>query len=298
MPLLSSLLLVATAHVIRTEDPLEWLYTCLIPRAAKISISVVAILLIRALMAEAERVRCVRCRIQRFGRKALLITSSSFLFVASCLYRALNIADEGAFLCRGPETVFNAPAAGRLVATIGELALIVQMQAYLHDTARRLAVPRSISACRMNTLIPGVVAESCSWLGVVTGMARFFCAEYVCWVAIAAMWAWDAAELLHKSARRGDGTVHAAILIASLGLATFNLGHELPHFFSAVPLNAGNSTASPARATPFSCTQDAESPIWLSRLPFFLVYFIGASTASTTLAARYHLRGATTAVGQ
>lgn len=230
--------------------------------------------------------------LQKFGRKALLITSTSFLFAASCLYRALNIADEGAFLCRGPKSVFNAPAAGRAVATVGELALVLQLHAYLKDTAKRLNVQRAISAARWRTLAPAIVAEMSSWLGVITGVSRFFCAEYLCWVAIAIMWAWDAAELLHKSARRGDGTIHAAILLASLSLASFNLVHELPHFFVATPLNTDGHSTTPARPTPFSCTQDVDSPIWLSRLPFFFTYFIVASAASTALAARYHLRGA------
>ena len=46
-----------------------------------------------------------------------------------------------------------------------------------------------------------------------------------------------------------------------------------------------------ARPTPFRCTQDADSPIWEARLPFFVTYFIGASACSATLAARYHWRG-------
>ena len=237
----------------------------------------------------AEKSACLsEHRLQRFGRKSLLITGCSFVFAASCLYRALNVADEGAFLCRGPKTLFNVPAAGRAVATVGELALVVQLASYLGDTARRLGVRRLLSpSC---TLAPAVVAECCSWLGVLTGVARFFCAEYLFWVWIACIWAWDAAELLHRSARRGDTVVHAALVAASLGLIAFNCAHELPHFFTAVPLNAIDG-ASPARPTPFSCTQDADSPIWHERLPFFVTYFVGASTLSTTLAARYHLRG-------
>jgi len=170
---------------------------------------------------------------------------------------------------------------------------VLQLHAYLKDTAKRLNVQRAISASRWRTLAPAIVAETCSWMGVLSGVSRFFCVEYLCWVAIALMWAWDAAELLHKSARRGDGTIHAAILVASLSLALFNLLHELPHFFVAAPLNADGETATPAHPTPFSCTQDVDSPIWLARLPFFVAYFIVASAASTVLAARYHLRGST-----
>merc|ERR1719473_1740680 len=290
MPAISALLLLATSRAVSTNDPLEVLYSCLIPRSAMLSVMVVATLLIRALIREAEKARIVQqARLQKFGRKGMLITTTSFLFVLSCWYRGLNIADEGAFLCRGPKSIFNAPAAGRSVATIGELALVVQLQAYLNDTARRLQVSHSISSSLWNTIIPAVVAESCSWIGVLTGISRFFCMEYVCWVVIAFAWAWDSAELLHKSARRGDGTVHAVIFVASISLAFFNAFHELPHFFVAEPMNGAGAIQ--ARPTPFSCTQDADSPIWMSRLPFFLTYFVGASGASTTLALRYHVRG-------
>ena len=123
------------------------------------------------------------------------------------------------------------------------------------------------------------------------GVSKFFCAEYLCWVLIAMMWAWDAAELLHKSSRRGDALVHAALVAASLALVAFNLAHELPHFFVATPQNAVAST--PARPTPFACTQDEDSPIWTARLPFFVTYYLGASACSAILAARYHMRGAT-----
>ena len=57
----------------------------------------------------------------------------------SCFYRAINVADEGAALCRSPGSVFNMPAAGRAVATVGEIALVVQISEYISDTARRLA---------------------------------------------------------------------------------------------------------------------------------------------------------------
>lgn len=193
-------------------------------------------------------------------------------------------------MCRGPGTVFNAPAAGRAVATIGELALAVQVKSYLEDTALRLGV-RSKSMSSLS-IAAAVVAEGCSWLGVLTGISRFFCVEYCFWVAIAAMWGWDAAELLHKSTARGDAIVHAMILSASLALIVFNLVHELPHFFVAKPMNADLASNTLAMATPFACTQDANSPIWLTRLPFFVTYFAGASASSTILAARYNLGNA------
>jgi hypothetical protein len=169
---------------------------------------------------------------------------------------------------------------------VGELALVVQIHSYLDQTAQRLGVSRSGSSASLTcSLTPAIIAEICSWLGVLTGVARFFCAEYMMWVAIAGIWAWHAAELLHKSCRTGDAIVHAALVAASLALVGFNLLHELPHFFAATPLNAA-AAGSRGVATPFSCTQDAASPIWLARLPFFVTYFVGASVGSTTLTAR------------
>ena len=86
----------------------------------------------------------------------------------------------------------------------------------------------------------------------------------------------------------GDALIHACIVVGSISLVTFNLLHELPHFFSAKP-DAGVEAR--GAVTPFACTQDAESPIWLERLPFFVTDFIGASWCSTAIAARYWLRG-------
>jgi hypothetical protein len=61
------------------------------------------------------------------GRKGLMVCASGLLFAASCFYRALNVADEGAAMCRGRPTAFNSPVVGRSVATIGEVALVVQV---------------------------------------------------------------------------------------------------------------------------------------------------------------------------
>merc|ERR1719456_237398 len=304
MAAFTSLLLVLTSHFLHADDPLEHIYTCLLPRAAALSTFIAALLSMRALIKTIEEMSSLgiglvnaspaggsRPRLAKFGRQGTLICASSFLFAASCVYRALNVADEGAYLCRGPKSIFNAPAAGRAVATIGELALVMQIKHYLEDTARRLgAARRSPSRSGRGCVWLALAAECCSWAGVLTGISRCFCVEYLCWVGIAILWAWDAAELLHKSSTRGDAIVHAALVCASLGLVGFNLAHELPHFFSATPMNAVEAT--PARATPFSCTHDADSPIWLSRLPFFVTYFAGASACSAILAARYLARGA------
>ena len=288
MPIFSSLLLCATAAVFTTTDPLAFIYDCIVPRASALSFFAVSLLLLRSLAKALQKRACSR-KLQDFGRKGLIITGSSCLFAASCVYRAINIADEGAFLCRGPRTVFNVPVAGRAVATIGEVALVFQLRNYVEDTARRLTLN---GRCASSFSIrPVIAAEMCSWIGVLSGTSWFFCVEYMLWVIIAAMWVWDTAELFHRSTRRGDALVHALLLAASLGLIAFNIGHELPHFFTAQPLNADADSQAPARPTPFACTQDADSPIWQARLPFFVTYMIGASTLSVALAARYHMRG-------
>ena len=270
-----------------TEDPVDLIYS-LLPAASLLSLTTAALLVLRAATATIHD-RCLSAARPRCGRKALLVSACSTIFTLSCVYRSLNIADEGAFLCRTRATAYNAPVSGRLVATLGELALVVQVRSFIEEAARRLRVARIASAW---TVAPTVVAETFSWLGVLTGVSRFFCAEYCCWVVIAGMWAWDAAELLHKSRRATDAIVHALLVCASLSLIAFNVLHELPHFFSAVPLT-GNSdvTAGPATRpspTPFSCTHERDSPIWTSRLPFFVTYFVGASACSATLAARHH----------
>lgn len=290
MPAVASLLVLATAQLLRADDPLDKIYACLLPRAAMLSLFSAILLLMRATAHRCEKTSCMRRlrRVPRFGRKGMLICGASVLFAASCVYRAINVADEGAYLCRGPTSAFNAPASGRAVATIGELALVLQVSSYLADTALRLAGPAALSP--RYTMSVAAVAEACSWAGVLTGTAKCFCVEYVCWVGIALLWAWDASELLHKSTKRGDTIVHATLVAAGLGLAAFNIGHELPHFFVATPLNAPGVSESGV-ATPFSCTQDAESPIWFTRLPFFVTYFAGASACSATLAARYMASG-------
>jgi hypothetical protein len=273
---------------------LDVIYDRALPAAALMSLTLGLLLLlrtgVRSLQPPAERAPRRR-RLPQFGRKGLLISASSILFTFSCLYRALNVADEGAYLCRSRSTPFNAPAAGRFIATVGELALVFQLTVYLADTSARLGVRRSgFSSNCLYTMVPAVLAESCSWAGVLSSTAAFFCAEYVTWVCIGAMWAWDAAECLHHSARRGDTLTHGAIVVASLSLILFNLCHELPHFWDAQPL-APPPAQGGSRA--WACTEDHDSAIWLERLPFFVCYFFGASWCSTAVASRYFLRGRT-----
>jgi hypothetical protein len=45
----------------------------------------------------------------------------------------LPLQDEGAATCRGKPTPFNAPAAGRSIATVGEIALVVQVSVLQDD---------------------------------------------------------------------------------------------------------------------------------------------------------------------
>jgi len=242
----------------------------------------------------AARHALAACTPVRFGRKGLAVATSSLLFIASCCYRAVNVADEGASMCRGPATPFNAPVAGRAVATVGEIALVVQIATFLDDTSRRLGIGDAsrlrFSSRKRFTLLPVCLAECFSWMGVLTGMSRFYCCEYCVWMLISLSWAWDAAECLHKSSRWSDTVTHACLLVGGLCLFAFNAFLEIPHFFRYHP---SDSMASDdvERLSIFECYQDRDSPLWLKRLPFFFCYFFGCSWASAALSYRYLRRG-------
>lgn len=294
---------------------LDGLYDVGIPSLAYSALIATMLLGVRTSVAMLEAVRGkiaraagIKRKLPTYGRKGLLVTTSSVLFCTSCAYRSHFIADEGAFLCRGPPSAWNAPWAGRLVATVGELALIMQLSTYFEDTARRLDVPSILFAAKRRTLPLGVLAESLSWAGVMAGEPRFFCLEYVCWMGIGAMWAWDAAELLHRSRLWGDSAIHALLVVVSLGLVVFNALHELPHFFwhhseshselpsaGAVSRNdldtLSTSTRPLAQGNAFHCVQEKDSPIWRARLPFFVTYFVCCSWLSAALSTRYYLHG-------
>jgi hypothetical protein len=124
-------------------------------------------------------------------------------------------------------------------------------------------------------------AELMSWTGVLTANARFFCAEYTLWCIIALTWAWDSAELVHKSQRWGDLTVHSGLLLVGIGLFLFNACFEIPHFFSNYERASAGTDESGSGL--WTCLQDEASPIWLKRLPFFFCYFFGCSWCSVAL---------------
>lgn len=301
--------------MVLTQSNIDYLYDEVIPCTAFCALLAAVLLLIRAGVQGLEFCRGrvarelgVKFQLPKYGRKGLLITGSGVIFVFSCLYRSLQIADEGAFLCRGPPSIFNAPWAGRLVATIGELSLVLQIAVYLEDTARRLNVKGTLFASRNRTLPLALLAESLSWTGVLSGIPTFFCLEYMCWMVIGGMWAWDSAELLNRSASFGDTCVHAILMVLSLCLLLFNALHEMPHFFGyskdAQAVDPGQSLAAtvhtnataipqlcPLRGNAFSCMQDVASPLWRKRLPFFICYFAGASMMSTSIGLRYTIRG-------
>lgn len=257
-----------------------------VPAAALGALLVSAVVLLRSVAWRLER-SCRPERRPRFGRKGLVVSAASLLFVASCFYRAIFVADEGASLCRGRPSVFNAPVSGRLVATVGEIAVVVQLSFYLDDTARRLDVKRGLwAAYKRFTYAPVVLAECLSWCGILTGVPQFFCCEYAVWMLIAASWIWDSAELLTKSVRHGDVLGHATLLLAGMALFLFNACHEMPHFF----LHQAATASSQGNA--FSCQQDIFSPIWEKRLMFFVTYFFGCSWCSVAVSLRYLLRGA------
>jgi len=236
----------------------------------------------------------------KFGRKGLVVSTSSLLFIASCCYRAVNVADEGASMCRGRSTPFNAPVSGRAVATAGEIALVVQIATFLDDTSARLGIGGAsrlrFSSRKRFTLFPVCCAECFSWMGVLTGMSRFYCCEYCVWMLISLSWAWDAAECLNKSARWSDILTHASLLVGGLSLFAFNAILEIPHFFTYHPSDSMESDTV-ERLSIFECYQDRDSPLWLKRLPFFFCYFFGCSWASAALSYRYLRRGLSPKMG-
>merc|ERR1711988_55677 len=276
-----------------SADGLKLLYEALIPFGAGLA------LFTAYTMAVIQGVRQMQAlklpEASEFGRKGILISTASVILVLSCLYRSVFVASEGAALCRGSPSVFNAPVAGRSVATFGEIAFAVQVGTYIADTAKRLGVRGRVWTSSL-LLVWGSVclAEALSWSGVVSGNARFFCIEYFTWCAIATAWAWDSAELLGKSRRWGDILTHCTILFMSLGLFSFNAFMEIPHFY----LNYQRAVAGVADDTVggtsmWECLQDPDGPIWIKRLPFFFCYFFGCSWSSVALSYRYLLRGQT-----
>jgi len=235
---------------------------------------------------------------QKFGQKSLIVSAASILFVFSCVYRALNIADEGAATCRGPSTIFNAPVAGRFVATIGEVALVVQVATYISVTSERLAAKQGMwrkvfqrwTSVRFSTIVPALCAEAMSWTGVLSGNSKFFCIEYILWMIIAITWTWDGAGMLQKSAHWKDQFAHASLLLAGLALFVFNAFYEIPHFFKYDRAIDADSAANQVHIGIWECSQDEHSPLWLKRLPFFVCYFIGSSWCSVALAYRFQRR--------
>lgn len=234
---------------------------------------------------------------KKFGRKCLVVSATSILFVFSCFYRSVNIADEGAATCRGTPTAFNAPVSGRFVATIGEVALVVQIAVYIRETSQRLQIQqgrlwaklfKAYTSVPFSTIVPACAAECLSWSGLLSGNSKFFCAEYVMWMIIAVTWAWDGAELLNKSKRLSDQIAHGGLLLLSLGLFFFNAFVEIPHFFR---YHRGDtiqaSISEQQHAGIWECYQREESPLWFKRLPFFVCYFIGSSWCSVAITYRF-----------
>jgi len=263
------------------------LFDLLLPFLAGLALFVTILILFRVLAQKLLR-ECVPGA-PEFGRKAILVTTSALLFSGSCFYRALNIADEGAATCRGAPTPFNAPAAGRFVATVGEIALVVQMSIFIHDTAERLGATQGLwstfveryTSIPFTTITPVLIAECMSWTGVLSGNSKFYCAEYVIWMIIAFTWAWDGAELMHKAQDMKQTLTFAGVMIGGLALFFFNAFLEIPHFFqysrpSEVPT-----------AGIWECFQNRDSPLWVKRLPFFVCYFVGAAWSSVAISHRF-----------
>jgi len=270
---------------------IDLLFDVMIPMFATLAFLVAGLLFVRQI---GKYMVCTGAKRRKAGRKFLVAAGCCLLFSFSCFYRSVNIADEGAAKCRNAPSAFNAPWAGRAVATFGEIALVKQIADYIDTTAAKLGVTGSQGWWQWQrdylgmrngmwnssiwlTLLPVCLAECFSWSGVLSGKSRFYCAEYVVWCGLAIIWTWDAAELLHKSRRAGDILTNACLLSAGIGLFTFNAFFEIPHFFSYQ-----RESVEDAKGI-FECIQDKDSPLWLKRLPFFFSYFFGCSWMSVIL---------------
>ena len=111
---------------------LDALFDYLIPGLALGALFITVLLTVRQI-ARVVVAQHQDSRLPRFGRKGLIGTGCSVMFAFSCVYRALNIADEGAAMCRGSPTPFNAPVSGRFIATLGEVALVVQLNIFINE---------------------------------------------------------------------------------------------------------------------------------------------------------------------
>jgi len=269
----------------KSKRQLDILMDYVIPYGACVSMVVSVLLSVRH-FAKYFETKCLSEseKRQKFGRKALIMTASSILIIASCIYRSFFIASEGAAACRGISTIFNAPVSGRSIATVGELAFVVQVTSYIEASGERLKVKNSTFATNKWLMYtPAILAEAFSWTGVLVGNAQFFCLEYFCWVCIAFCWAWDGGELLHLSVRWGDNICHAMLICGALGLLIFNIGFEIPHFIQ----NWERSSTSTQIPSMWECASMPDSPLWLKRLPFFFCYFFGCSWSSTAILYRF-----------
>jgi len=215
------------------------------------------------------------------SRKGLVVSLASLLFAASCFYRALFVADEGAGLCRGAPSILNAPVTGRAIATVGEVSLVVQISFYILGAKERLGLRQTLWAnFKRFTLAPVLLAECLSWCGVLSGITKFFCLEYVVWIFLATAWAWDSMILFKESHTLRDIAGHISLFSASVCLFVFNASVEIPHFFVADENDDG------ALESIFRCRQDAGSPLWTKRLPFFFAYFLMCSWCSVAISYR------------
>merc|ERR1712224_782785 len=164
---------------------------------------------------------------------------------------------------------------------------VVQIKSYIVGTARRLEANKvrrlecTWSKFKRFTYLPVIVAECFSWCGVLSGITKFFCAEYVMWMLMAITWVWDSTVLLQRSRSRRDIIGHGSLLLAGLLLLFFNAVFEIPHFFTADEDQEAGGLSSA-----FVCRQDADSSLWTKRLPFFFAYFLVCSWSSVAISYR------------
>lgn len=151
---------------------IAFLYDALIPGGAGLALFVAIVLAVK---------QAVQQHVSpQFGRKGLLSCAMSVTLCLSCFYRAIFTASEGAALCRGTPSAFNAPFAGRSIATFGEIAFAVQVGYYISQTATRLQIKGFVwSHHALVVWVPVCLAEALSWSGVLSGNAQWFCIECV-----------------------------------------------------------------------------------------------------------------------
>ena len=212
--------------------------------------------------------RPVRAGATALRPQGTLISGCSLLFALSCA-QSPSSSPTRARRCRRALRLQRA-GSGR-VATSREIALGVHLRLYrrhgkrLGVTARsgRRAIGSRLPVCAARVLLGAACSPAialllrerlwCLWRSRGAGM-RPSCAP------------------LEAARRRRDTPVCCSARSASSSC----LVHEIPP--SSSPRSPGTAPSSALGV--WECVEDAGSPLWLKRLPFFFIYFFGCSWLS------------------